>query len=120
MLKVSGPVRAALLVTATLMSANMGLSVDSARAENCAAAPKAAAPQGQHWYYHVDRATRHKCWYLHAAVGLHHRTMSRHGAAANADPQPDSQTAAAPVASSAPTASPAPSPASPAPAPTPD
>jgi hypothetical protein len=120
MLKVSGPVRAALLVTATLMSANMGLSVDSARAENCAAAPKAAAPQGQHWYYHVDRATRHKCWYLHAAVGLHHRTMSRHGAAANADPQPDSQTAAAPVASSAPTASPAPSPAAPAPAPTPD
>ena len=93
MLKVSGPVRTALLVTATLMSANIGLSVDRARADNCAAAPKAAAPQGQHWYYHVDRATRHKCWYLHAAVGLHHRTMSWHGPAANADPQPDSQTA---------------------------
>lgn len=76
MLKVSGPVRTALLVTATLVSANTGLSVDRARADNCAAAPKAAAPQGQHWYYHVDRATRHKCWYLHAAVGLHHRTMS--------------------------------------------
>ena len=118
MLKVSGPVRTALLVTATLVSANTGLSVDRARADNCAAAPKAAAPQGQHWYYHVDRATRHKCWYLHAAVGLHHRTMSRHDPAANADPQPDSQTAPAPVASAAPTASPSPS--APAPAPAPD
>ena len=106
MLKISGPIGAALFATIALASANCGFLVDSARADTCAAAPKGAAPAGQHWYYHVDRATRHKCWYLHAAVALPHRVVIRHKAAAAentdaaSDPQaaPDLQTAAAPVA----------------------
>src|SRR5579863_6451547 len=126
MLKISGPIGAALFATIALASANCGFLVDSARADTCAAAPKGAAPAGQHWYYHVDRATRHKCWYLHAAVALPHRAVIRHKAAAaeNADaasdPQaaPDAQTAAAPVAAPTPPESSAvwPTP----PAPTPD
>jgi hypothetical protein len=33
-------------------------------ADNCLAAPKAAPPQGSHWYYRFDRAKARKCWYL--------------------------------------------------------
>jgi hypothetical protein len=30
----------------------------------CNPAPKASAPQGSHWYYHLDRTSQRKCWYL--------------------------------------------------------
>ena len=36
-------------------------------APDCLASPKDAAPQGQHWYYRLDRTTKRKCWYLRAA-----------------------------------------------------
>ena len=36
----------------------------------CRASPGAAAPQGQHWYYRVDRATKRHCWYLNTE-GIH-------------------------------------------------
>jgi hypothetical protein len=35
-----------------------------AHAEDCLAAPSGPAPQGKHWYYHLNRATQHKCWYV--------------------------------------------------------
>ncbi|OAF09813.1 hypothetical protein AYJ54_11435 [Bradyrhizobium centrolobii] len=34
--------------------------------DDCLASPKATAPQGQHWYYRLDRASKRKCWYLRA------------------------------------------------------
>lgn len=36
-------------------------------AADCLASPKGVAPQGQHWYYRLDRATKRQCWYLRAA-----------------------------------------------------
>ncbi len=36
------------------------------RAADCLASPKGAAPQGQHWFYRVERATKRQCWYLRA------------------------------------------------------
>jgi hypothetical protein len=33
-------------------------------ADDCLASPKATAPQGQHWYYRVERSTKRQCWYL--------------------------------------------------------
>ena len=39
----------------------------SAHADDCLAAPNAAAPPGSHWYYHLNRATQQKCWYVRAA-----------------------------------------------------
>ena len=116
MLKISGPVGAALFVATMLVSgAGTGISIDSARADACLAAPKTAAPGGQHWYFHVDRATRRKCWYLHAAGQLRHRAALRHHAVAAADaeakPAPETQIAAAPAAAlAAPAATPAPMP----------
>jgi len=33
-------------------------------ADDCLSKPNAAAPEGSHWYYRLDRATRRECWYL--------------------------------------------------------
>lgn len=37
-------------------------SVSAAR--DCLANPAGVAPSGKHWYYHLNRVTRQKCWYL--------------------------------------------------------
>jgi hypothetical protein len=39
----------------------------SQAADDCLAKPNAAAPDGSHWYYHVERATGRQCWYLDSA-----------------------------------------------------
>jgi hypothetical protein len=36
----------------------------SRAADDCLAKPSSAAPQGSHWYYRVDRASRRQCWFL--------------------------------------------------------
>src|SRR5437868_15162999 len=33
-------------------------------ADNCLSETKDQTPQGQHWYYRIERGTGHKCWYL--------------------------------------------------------
>jgi hypothetical protein len=33
-------------------------------ADECLAAPNAAAPAGSHWYYRLERPTQRKCWYV--------------------------------------------------------
>jgi hypothetical protein len=38
--------------------------------DTCRASPGAAAPQGLHWYYRIDRATKRHCWYLNTG-GIH-------------------------------------------------
>jgi hypothetical protein len=48
--------------------ATICLTVQTSRAQiECLAKPNAVAPQGSHWYYRLDRATRRQCWYLAAA-----------------------------------------------------
>ena len=37
-----------------------------AHAEDCLAAPNSPAREGTRWYYRLDRATQHKCWYMRA------------------------------------------------------
>ena len=37
-----------------------------ASATKCAEAPVGLAPEGEHWYYRLDRETRRKCWYVRA------------------------------------------------------
>jgi hypothetical protein len=42
-----------------------GVSHDAARAaDDCLAAPKDETPDGSHWHYRIDRATKRHCWYL--------------------------------------------------------
>jgi hypothetical protein len=33
-------------------------------ADQCLSGPKGATPDGKHWYYRIDRATKRRCWYL--------------------------------------------------------
>ena len=41
------------------------LSHGAARAaDDCLAAPKDQTPEGSHWYYRIDHATKRHCWYL--------------------------------------------------------
>ncbi len=41
------------------------LSHNAARAaDDCLAAPKDETPEGGHWYYRIDHASKRQCWYL--------------------------------------------------------
>jgi hypothetical protein len=87
------PDRAAKLVSAifagALASAALaGMSPNAARAaDDCLLAPKAETPDGSHWYYRIERATKRHCWYLRAEG----ETLSQTAA-------PDSSGPAKPVA----------------------
>jgi hypothetical protein len=48
-----------ILLAAVSVGARTGLAADS-----CAAKPGATAPQGEHWYYRLDRTAHRVCWYL--------------------------------------------------------
>lgn len=45
---------------------SIGVLPNTARADDCLAAPNSATPKGSHWYYHTDRAKGRKCWFLRA------------------------------------------------------
>ncbi len=66
------PDRAAKFVSAIFASVLAGASLvaispDAApAADDCLAAPKAETPEGSHWYYRIDHATKRHCWYLRA------------------------------------------------------
>jgi hypothetical protein len=40
---------------------------DVARASDCLTAPNSPAPKGSHWYYHLNRASQRKCWYMRSS-----------------------------------------------------
>ena len=52
---------AAIAAVLAAMAANHAAQAAPA---DCLSAPNGAAPNGQHWYYHLDRAANRKCWYL--------------------------------------------------------
>src|SRR4051794_35710949 len=51
------------VASVTLLVATNGAAL---AAETCLAGPKGAAPQGSHWYYRIDHATKRNCWYVRA------------------------------------------------------
>ena len=55
------------LIAMLLMSVvDVTLPAATARAEECLAAPNFPAREGTRWYYRLERATQHKCWYMRA------------------------------------------------------
>jgi hypothetical protein len=63
--------RAAELASAILIGVLVGVFAGAyliimpyGTADDCLAEPKGDAPQGQHWYYRIDRGTKRHCWYL--------------------------------------------------------
>jgi hypothetical protein len=82
---------ASLIVGAPLTTASHSAP---AEAEKCLAGPKGAAPQGGHWYYRVERATKRHCWY----IGDEKEKVARAAPAsssASADPAPPPKNTAA-------------------------
>jgi len=62
--------------------------VGAAPAGECTPKPSGPAPQGQHWYYVLDRAAKRQCWHLGPlgmAVQRSALLRSRHHAAASAE-----------------------------------
>ncbi|WP_157817206.1 hypothetical protein [Bradyrhizobium sp. SK17] len=67
---------AAALAASIMAGANFGAMAQNAAttastgtatartADSCQSAPKGTAPAGSHWFYHLDRSTQKKCWYL--------------------------------------------------------
>jgi hypothetical protein len=57
--------RKPLIVFATLL-ATLPLAIlpGHGAADECLGGPDRRAPEGSHWYYHLDRETHRKCWYL--------------------------------------------------------
>ena len=46
------------------IAASCAASARAVHAPSCIATPNAPPPQGEHWYYRTDRATKRQCWYL--------------------------------------------------------
>jgi hypothetical protein len=63
--RISTPLGAVAVVGTILLSGIfVGPRANTAHADNCLTAPNSSAPTGSRWYYHTDRATQRKCWYL--------------------------------------------------------
>ena len=54
----------AIVIAAVALTART--SVAQLAADECITKPNSTPPQGSHWYYRLDRATRRQCWYLGA------------------------------------------------------
>jgi hypothetical protein len=53
------------LVTMLLVSfVAITVLANTARADDCIAAPNSPSPPGKHWFYRLDWATKRKCWYV--------------------------------------------------------
>jgi hypothetical protein len=56
------------VISAGMIGAALAIASSPVVAADCLTEPNHDAPAGQHWYFHLDHATDHKCWYLHATV----------------------------------------------------
>jgi hypothetical protein len=104
----SRPIPRALAFSAlvlTLFMSGVGLAVPATtgRADDCLAAPNSVAPQGSHWFYKLDPATKRKCWYVRAPGQTAQATRpkspatSLHATPAPSGPTPAREAAPAPA-----------------------
>ena len=84
----------AFVVTLLVSGIDVGMP-DTARADDCLTAPNSPAPQGTHWYYHVDRTNQRKCWYVRAGS----QPAQQAAAQATSEAAPAAQTHSMPVSS---------------------
>ena len=65
----SGPLTSFALVFLAIVSGAMMTTrpFNLAHAGDCLAAPNSPAQNGSHWYYHLNRGTQQKCWYVRSS-----------------------------------------------------
>jgi hypothetical protein len=56
------------VISAGMIGVALAIGGSPVAAADCLTEPNRDAPAGQHWYFHLDRATDRKCWYLHATA----------------------------------------------------
>jgi hypothetical protein len=67
MLDLSAKLASAFFVTAAIGLGGLAVGLPdyvATAADGCLTEPSGANPQGQHWYYRIERGTGRKCWYL--------------------------------------------------------
>src|SRR4029077_10798493 len=84
----------AFVVTLLVSGIDVGMP-NTARADDCLTGPNSPAPQGTHWYYHVDRTNQRKCWYMRASS----QPAQQAAAQATSEAAPAAQTHSMPVSS---------------------
>jgi hypothetical protein len=82
------------VVTLLVSGIDVGMP-NTARADDCLTAPNSPAPQGTHWYYHVDRTNQRKCWYVRATS----QPAQQEAAQATSEAAPAAQSHSMPVSS---------------------
>jgi hypothetical protein len=100
-------VTAILVIVVAAVSLTARTSIAQRAADECITKPNGTAPQGSHWYYRIDRATRKQCWYL-GAEGEKIRTRQAgsrmKSSAPKATPRPTTETANETTAAEVPSA----------------
>jgi hypothetical protein len=76
---------ASLLILAVGIGVLTNTALNTARADDCLTAPNSPAPEGSHWYYHIDRATQGKCWHVRATDQPTEQTAAPTASDASAD-----------------------------------
>jgi hypothetical protein len=56
-------------IFASLLAGTPLTMISPSAADNCLSGPKDETPEGGHWYYRIDRATKRHCWYLRGESG---------------------------------------------------
>jgi hypothetical protein len=82
------------VVTLLVSGIDVGMP-NTARTDDCLTAPNSSAPQGTHWYYHVDRTNQRKCWYVRATS----QPAQQGAAQATSEAAPAAQSDSMPVSS---------------------
>ncbi|MBW7968234.1 hypothetical protein HYH08_02245 [Bradyrhizobium sp. BR 10289] len=75
-----------IIAGAPLAAVSQNAPSAASTASDCLASPKGAAPQGQHWFYRLDRTTKRKCWYLRAEGAKAPQATQATADARNTDP----------------------------------
>ena len=82
------------VVTLLVSGIDVGMP-NTARTDDCLTVPNSSAPQGTHWYYHVDRTNQRKCWYVRATS----QPAQQGAAQATSEAAPAAQSDSMPVSS---------------------
>jgi hypothetical protein len=64
--------RTAKFVSALFVSVLAGVpltTISQSAVDDCLSGPRDETPEGSHWYYRIDRATKRHCWYLREEGG---------------------------------------------------
>jgi hypothetical protein len=88
--KFASAIFASLLAGAFLATISHG---EARAADDCLSGPKDQTPQGSHWYYRIDHATKRHCWYLRAESEKPSKAIASTSPSSEKPTEPNAETA---------------------------